>query len=115
MYYRQRKQREVEKALAILCSQCQKKHPLRECPLNSCTICEQDHSTKKCPSLLGLKEIYKEVGEDVEATYFVGSKKPWKSRPPCMMQDYFSPFNSWSNVYNVQRPHQKFQYLEISW
>lgn len=48
-----KKQEEVEKALAMFCSKCRKKHPLRECPANTievCRICEVDHSADQCPS-----------------------------------------------------------------
>lgn len=56
-----RKQEEAERALAIFCHGCTKRHPRNECPLNSigvCSVCEEDHSTDKCPTLSELKAIY---------------------------------------------------------
>ena len=56
-----RKQEEVERALAIFCPRCTRRHPRDECPLNSIEIglvCEENHSTEKCPSLPGLKVVY---------------------------------------------------------
>ena len=34
-----KKKEEQEQALAIFCSKCRKKHPLRECPLDSIHVC----------------------------------------------------------------------------
>ena len=52
-----KKKEEQEQALAIFCSKCRKKHPLRECPLDSiqvCALCTENHSTENC---LRLKEL----------------------------------------------------------
>ena len=41
-----RKQEEAERALAIFCPRCTRKHPRNECPLHSievCLVCEEDH------------------------------------------------------------------------
>jgi hypothetical protein len=52
-----RKQEEAERALAIFCPRCTRRHPRNECPLNSievCSVCEEDHSTISalpCPDL----------------------------------------------------------------
>ena len=51
----QRKQEKAERALAIFCARCTRKHPRNECPLHSievCFVCEEDHPTNQCPSLL---------------------------------------------------------------
>lgn len=56
-----RKQEKAERALAIFCPRCTRRHPRNECPLNSigvCSVCEEDHSTNQCPSLLELKAAY---------------------------------------------------------
>ena len=56
-----RNHEEEERALAILCPRCTRRHPMNECPLNLIEICsvrEGNHSTDKCPSLPGLKAVY---------------------------------------------------------
>lgn len=43
-----RKQEEAERALAIFCPRCARRHPRNRCPLNSIEVClvyEEDHST----------------------------------------------------------------------
>jgi hypothetical protein len=69
----------------VFCPKCRKKHPERECPLNSieeCAICELNHATSSCPSLPGLKAVFQGMGEDMEQLYLMGSRKPWQPRPP---------------------------------
>eukprot|EP00253_Pinus_taeda_P033163 PITA_33163 len=42
-----RKQEEAERALAIFCPRCTRRHPRNKCPLNSieiCSVCEENHS-----------------------------------------------------------------------
>jgi len=59
-FHIKRKQEEPERALAIFCPRCTRRHPRNECPLNSvevCSVCEEDHSTDKFPSLPGLKVV----------------------------------------------------------
>jgi len=49
--------------LSIFCLKWRKKHPLRECPLESIDIwfiCAEDHLADQCPSLPRLKETYQE-------------------------------------------------------
>jgi hypothetical protein len=61
-----KKQEESEQALCIFYLKCRKKHPPRECPLNSvhiCLICELDHATNQCPYLPGVKSSMKETNE----------------------------------------------------
>ena len=55
-----------DEALTIFCSRCQKRHPLKNCPLNAislCGLCAKDHETDNCPSLPGLQAIYKGANE----------------------------------------------------
>lgn len=61
-----RKQEEAERALAIFCPRCTRRHPRNECPLNSievCLVCKEDHSTNNFPSLPGLKMYTKGLKE----------------------------------------------------
>jgi hypothetical protein len=61
------KQVESEKALCIFFLNCRKKHPPRECSLNSVhvfLICELDHAINQCPSLPGVKASMKETNEE---------------------------------------------------
>jgi len=44
----EKKQEEAERALAIFCPRCTRKHPRNECPLHSVEVCfvyEEDHPT----------------------------------------------------------------------
>ena len=89
--------------MVIFIPKCRKKHPQRECPLNSvekCTICELNHATSSCPSLPGLKVVFQRTGEEMETLYFMGPKKPWQPRSSMGNQgmfpdpsQYFSNFN----------------------
>ena len=61
------KHNEIEKETPIFCAKCKKKHPLKECRLNTIeayVICEQAHPTKMCPSLRGLKVVYQETKQE---------------------------------------------------
>jgi len=78
-----KKQVEAEAALAIFCSKCREKHPLRECPLDKvpiCTICEKDHETQQCPSLLGIKAVLQPTEEEAEAVYLLTQRRKWQPR-----------------------------------
>lgn len=78
------RQLELDRTMAIFCLKCRKKHPERECPLNSieeCAICELNHATSSCPSLPGLKVVFQGTGEDTKQLYLMRSRKPWKPRP----------------------------------
>ena len=53
-----KKNEEQDQTLAIFCPKCTKKHPLRECPLDSiqvCGICMGNHSTENCLKLKKLQ------------------------------------------------------------
>ena len=67
-----------DEALAIFCSCCKKKHPIKKCPLNAisvCGVCTKNHEIDDFPYLLGLQSIYKGDGEPIaQAT----QRKPWK-------------------------------------
>lgn len=54
-------QLELERTMVVFCPTCRKKHPHRECSLNSveeCAICELKHATSSCSSLPGLKAVF---------------------------------------------------------
>lgn len=75
------KQVEVEKNLVIFHPKCRKKHIHKECPLDAvkvCTICIKDHSIESCPSLLGLKEVYKEEKEESKLVYLLNQRRQWQ-------------------------------------
>jgi hypothetical protein len=109
------KQAESEQALCIFCPKCRKKHPPRECPLNSvqvCLICELDHATDQCPSLPGVKASMKETNEEAEVAYLITQRRQWQPRSQGM-NSQFSPatLNYWNNqpLYgqtNAPPPHQ---------
>ena len=67
-----------DETLAIFCSRCKKKHPIKSFPLNAISVCGvyiENHETDDCPSLPGLQAIYKGTGEPTaQAT----QRKPWQ-------------------------------------
>ena len=107
-----KKKEEQEQALAIFCSKCRKKHPLRECPLDSiqvCGLCTENHSTENC---LRLKELQMNSMEEVpgiEGFYYVAPQRPWKPRMPQQnpqqypQQNYLYPPQ---NIWNPPMPWQ---------
>lgn len=53
---------EENPVLSIFCSKCRKRHPLKECPLNTmsiCGICMEYHAMEYYPSFLGLQVVFK--------------------------------------------------------
>jgi hypothetical protein len=63
-----KKQEEENPVLSIFCSKCRKRHPLKECPLNTisiCGICMENHSIKDCPLLPGLQVVFKQGNDPV--------------------------------------------------
>lgn len=99
---------EAYTTLAVFFLKCRKKHPLRDCEMNNislCNICELEHSTGQCLELPRLKVVLRDSSGEVQSSYFIVPRRPWKPRPPGMSQD-FSSFNSWNNAYNAQYPWQ---------
>jgi hypothetical protein len=78
-----------------------KKHPPRECPLNSvqvCIICELDHATDQCPSLPCVKESMKETNEEAKVVYLITKIRQWQPRGQGMNSQFSPPaFNYWNN------------------
>ena len=67
-----------DESLAIFCSRCKKKNPIKNCSLNSisvCGVCAEDHTTEDYPSLPGLQAIYKGANEPAAQQ---GQRKPWQ-------------------------------------
>jgi hypothetical protein len=95
------KQAESEQVLCIFCLKCRKKHPPRECPLNSvqvCLICELDHATDQCPSLPGVKASMKATNEEAEVVYLITQRRQWQPRGQGMNSQFSPPtFNYWNN------------------
>jgi hypothetical protein len=102
-----KKQEEKNEALAFFFHRCKKKHPPRECPLDSiqvCGICAENHSTENFPSFLGLKSIFKGESTVTKSLYYVAPRIPWKPRTPGMPQDPTQQFPSYSNP-NLYKTH----------
>jgi hypothetical protein len=95
------KQAELEQALCIFCLKCKKKHPPRECPLNSvqvCLICELNHATDQCPSLPGVKASMKVINEEAEVVYLIKQRRQWQPRGQGMNSQFSPPaLNYWNN------------------
>eukprot|EP00253_Pinus_taeda_P032953 PITA_32953 len=81
---REQKKEEAERALAIFCPRCTRKHPKNECPLHSvevCFVCEEDHPTNQCPTLPGFKAMYLGTEAATEPLYFLNQRKPHGPKP----------------------------------
>jgi hypothetical protein len=94
---------EQEKALAIFCHMCRRKHGPRDCPLDVvrvCIICTKDHDVEQCPSLPGLKDVFREEEEETDPLYLMAQHCQWHNRPPNTLQD---PSSFFSGQYNQQQ------------
>ena len=78
-----KRQEEENPVLSIFCSKCRKRHPLKECPLNTVSIygiCMEDHTMEDCPSLLGLKVIFKQGSDPVPPPLQTTQRRAWQQR-----------------------------------
>ena len=78
-----RRQEEENLVLSIFCSKCRKKHPLKECPLNTvsiCGICVEDHTMEDCPLFPGLQAVFKQDNDPVPPPLQTTQKRPWQQR-----------------------------------
>ena len=101
-----KKKEEQEQALAIFCSKCKKKHPLRDCSLDSiqvCGLCTGNHSTENCVTLKELQTNSMEEMQGAEGFYYVAPRRPWPPRmpqpnqPQVPQQNYAYPsYNPWA-------------------
>ena len=69
-----RKQEDAERALAIFCPRCTRRHPRNECSLNSIEISsvyEENYSTNNFPSLPGLKDVHQGAQGLIEQLYYI--------------------------------------------
>ena len=92
--------------LGVFFPKCRKKHPLKECPLDKvevCQLCELNSDTKECPLLPQVKAVLQESTPDVELTYFISQKKPWKPWNQDMNPDSFPFLNNMHHM-NTQFP-----------
>ena len=95
----QQKKEEAERALAIFCPRCTRKHPKNECPLHSvevCFICEEYHPTNQCPTLPRFKAIYQGVETPTEPLYFLNQRRlhgprPYQQGMQGTAQTYYNP------------------------
>lgn len=79
-----RKQEKEERALAIFCPRCTRRHPRNECALNLIDIyfvCEENHSTDRFPSLLGLKVVYHGTERVTEQLCYINQRRPHRPQP----------------------------------
>ena len=78
---RQEQQDQQDQALSIFCPICRKKHPLKECPLNTveiCGLCTSNHKTDDCPRLKELQAARVEENQSMESLHFMGQRRPWQ-------------------------------------
>ena len=62
------KQEEENPVLSIFCLKCSKRHPLKECSLNTISICGirmENHSTEDCPLLPRLQVVFKQGNDPI--------------------------------------------------
>lgn len=98
----QKKQEQDERALAIFCPRCTRKHPRNECPLHSVKVCfvyEEDRPTNQCMSLPEFKAMYQGDEGVTEPLYFMNQRRPHGPRPyqqgmQGTSQTYYNPNQS---------------------
>ena len=76
-----KRQEEENPVLSIFCSKCRKRHPLKECPLNTvsiCGICMEDHVMEDCPSLPCLQDVFKQGNDPIPQPLQTTQRRPWK-------------------------------------
>ena len=79
-----KRQEEENLVLSIFCSKCQKRHPLKQCPLNTvsiCGICVEDHAMEDYPSLPGLQVVFKQGNDLVPPPLQTTQRRAWQQRP----------------------------------
>ena len=84
-----KRQEEEDATLQIFCPKCRKRHPLKECPLNTigvCALCTEKNSTESLPALPEIQDIYKLSIEAGEQSY--APRRPW---PPHPQNQYLDP------------------------
>ena len=111
-----KKQDEENAILNIFCSRCRKRHPLKECPLNTMSLfafCTDKHQTENCPSFPELQAIFK-VGNEESAT-----RKPWHPRSlgGYQEQQNFMPYQAYPQPWKHQTSWQPWPStsLQNSW
>lgn len=98
----QQKKEEAERALAIFCPRCTRRHPQNECQLHSvevCFVCEENHFTNQCPTLPELKAMYQGMEASTEPLYFLNQRRlhgprPYQQGMQGTSQAYYSPNQS---------------------
>ena len=83
------RQEEEDATLKIFCPKCRKRHPLKECPINTivvCTLCTEKHSTEIFLALPEIQAIYKISIKACEQSY--APRRPW---PPHPQNKYTDP------------------------
>jgi len=95
-----KKHMELERMMVNLFPCYIKKHPLKECPLDTletCAIFEENHSISACPSLPALQAVFQGTNEEPYQLCFMGSKKPlqpWSlDLNPSTSRDPFKYYN----------------------
>ena len=92
----QEQQDEQDQSLSIFCTKCRKKHPLKECPLNSVQICglwAENQKIDECSRLKELQATRVEEIQNMDSLYLLAQKIPWQPHFPSMSQDLMNFFS----------------------
>lgn len=104
-----KRQEEEDQIMAVFCPKCQKKHALKDYPLENiqvCAFCTENHDIFHCFKVKILQNCNVEANIDMENVYFMAAKRPWQPRPP--------PPGMFPNQ-NLQFPAQDQMYAQNSW
>ena len=97
--------------MVVFCPKCQKKHALKDCPLQNiqvCAFCIGNHDIFHFSKVKILHNCNVEATKtEMENVSFMGAKKPWQPRPP-------HPAGMFPNQ-NLQFPVQDQMYAQNSW
>ena len=114
-----RRQDEENLVLSIFCSKCRKRHPLKECPLNTMSIfgmCMEDHATEDCPSLSSLQVVFKQGTDPVPPPLQTTQNRPWKQRPRApqeSMPPQYPSYNAYPQQWNTLMPWKSWQNTNV--
>ena len=120
-----KRQEEEDQMMAIFCPNWQKKHALKDYPLENiqvCSFCTENHDIFHYSKVKILQNCNVVANTDMENVYFMGEKRPWQPKPPPQgmfpnqnlqfpVHDQMYAQNSW----NVPMPWQHQNYPQQKW
>ena len=104
-----KKQEDEDQIMGIFCPKCQKKHALKDCPLENiqvCAFCTENHDILNCSKVKVLQNCNMAANAEMEIFYYMVARRPWQPRP--------APQGMFPNQ-NLQFPTNDQMYVQNSW